>query len=184
VNDAFTLTWYNKGMVAAVSANLPPIPAPLAAPGGSAAPAVTTTVTPQSSVPVRLTVTQLVSGETIVTAQRADGSDCSTCLTSNDIAPIPGDPQGTVDKLQKALTEGEQSGVPTGQNLALLAQAHAALTTAQARLEQAGQGSGSGVGNGEESSDLTPDGDDGAVPANIGTHTPQGVNSRSVSLFA
>ena len=171
-------------MVTAVSANLPPIPAAYGPSGGGAIPAVTTTVAPQSSVPVRLTVTQLVSGETIVTAQRADGSDCSTCLTSRDITPIPGDPQGTVEKLNKAISDGEQNGVPTGQNLALLAQAHAALITAQAQIDRAGQGGGESSGNGEESQDLTPDSDDLPAAANLGTHAPQGVDLGSVSIFA
>jgi hypothetical protein len=164
-------------MVAGVSANLPPIPPSTLAGGGAPLPTQTTTTQVQvSPSPIKLTVTQLVGGETLVTAQKVGGS---SCLCADDVQPVPGDPEATVRKLQKVLGEAAEPGSSSSDNQKLLAQARSALAEAQAQIAQKDQGNGSGGATHPGASAYNA-----ALAANAGTHAPQGVNAGSVSVFA
>ena len=167
-------------MVAGVSANLPPIQPSILAGGGTPLPTQTTTTqTLISPVPAQLTVTRLVGGETLISAQKIGGG---SCLCADDVQPVPGDPQATVKKLQKVLSEASAPGSTSSDNEKLLAQARAALSEAQAQLAQKDQG-GSSLGNGPSANPGTS-AYNATATANAGVHAPQGVNASSVSVFA
>ena len=181
-------------MVAGVSANRPSIPPPISAGGGAPLPAQTTTTQVQvSSSPVRLTVTRLVGGETLISCQQIGGS---SCLSQSDVQPVPGDPQATIGKLQKVLSEAAQAGGPTSDNAKLLAEARQALADAQKKVSEQQTGKGED-GSGINAKDIEPDNDadDARKPinplianygakGNQGIHTPQGVSPGSLSVFA
>lgn len=167
-------------MVAGVSANLPPIPPPVPAGGGAPVPPQTTTTrTLISPVPAKLTVTRLVGGETLISAQKIGGG---SCLCADDVAPVPGDPEATVKKLQKVLSEASEPGGTSSDNQKLLAQARSALAEAQAKIAEKDQGNGP-TANGD-ANHPGAGAYHAALNANSGVHAPQGVNASSVSVFA
>ncbi len=182
-------------MVAAVSANPPLVPAAISSSGGAAPlPAQTTTTrTLVSPSPVKLTITQLVGGETLVTCQKIGGS---SCLSAKDVQPVPGDPRKTIDKLQKVLSEAAQPGSSSSGNDKLLAQARQALAEAQRQVtdQQTGKG-GDGSGINAKDIEVDSDVDDARRPINplvasYGAkakqviHIAPGVSANSVSVFA
>ena len=182
-------------MVGALSSSLPSVQTALLSSGG-AAPLPATSTTTQTQIapsPIKLTVTQLVGGATVVTAQKVGGG---SCLCEKDVQPVPGDPQATIGKLQKVLSEAAQAGGPTSDNAKLLAEARQALADAQKKVSEQQTGKGED-GSGINAKDIEPDNDadDASKPvnplianygakANQGIRTPQGVNAGSISVFA
>jgi SprA-related family len=176
-------------MVASVSASPSYVPPAILSSGAAPLPTQTTTTPTQvSPSPVKLTVTQLVGGETLVTAQKVGGS---SCLCEKDVQPVPGDPQATVDKLQKVLSEASAPGSSSSTNEKLLAEARSALADAQQKIAAQHQGDADdGAGAKDAGSEPDNASDKGGNQAgnplvsNYGTHTPQGVSASSVSVFA
>jgi hypothetical protein len=163
---------------------------------GGAAPLPATTTTTETQIapsPVKLTITQLAGGATVVTAQKVGGG---SCLCEKDVQPVPGDPQATIGKLQKVLSEAAQAGGPTSDDAKLLAEARQALADAQKKVTEQQTGKGED-GSGINAKDIEPDNDadDARKPinplianygakGNQGIHTPQGVSAGSLSVFA
>lgn len=182
-------------MVGAVSSSLPSVQTALLSSGGAAPlPATSTTTETQiAPSPVKLTITQLAGGATVVTAQKVGGG---SCVCKDDVQPVPGDPQKTIDKLQKVLSEAAEAGGPTSDNAKLLAEARQALADAQKKVTEQQTGKGED-GSGINAKDIEPDNDadDARKPVNPlianygakgnqGIHTPQGVSAGSLSVFA
>lgn len=182
-------------MVGAVSSSLPSVQTALLSSGGPAPlPATSTTTQIQSSPsPIKLTITQLTGGATVVAAQKVGGG---SCLSEKDVQPVPGDPQRTIQKLQGVLTEAAQAGGPTPDNAKLLREAAQSLAEAQKQVTDQQTGKGED-GSGINAKDTEPDNDadDARKPvnplianyganANQGIRTPQGVNAGSLSVFA
>ena len=140
---------------------------------------------------MKLTITQLSGGATVVTAQKVGGG---SCLCKEDVQPVPGDPQKTIDKLQKVLSEATEAGGPTSDNAKLLAEARQALADAQKKVTERQTGQGD-EGNSVRETEPDNDADDASKPINPliagygsftsqGARAPQGVNAGSLSVFA
>ena len=178
-------------MVGAVSSSVPYAQPALLAAGGAALPTIsTTTETQVSPSPIKLTITQLAGGATVVTAQKVGGG---SCLCEADVQPVPGDPQKTIAKLQNVLSEADQAGGPTADNAKLLTEARQALVDAQKQVSETKTGKGD-EGQGANESEPDHDADDASKPVNPlianygalasqGFRAPQGVNAGSLSVL-